>query len=80
MLKKLDFLNMTKIKTIYKYGFKFSNQEHNVLGVVEPTPFHQKGRNGKYFSHRYVSTAGHNKTIFWKLSKEFLSTGAKQCI
>ncbi|WP_106225645.1 hypothetical protein [Legionella pneumophila] len=64
----------------YKYGFKFSNPKHNVLDVTEPKPFHKKGRNGKYFSHTYVSTAGHNKTIFWKLSKEFLATGAKQCI
>lgn len=64
----------------YKFGFKILNEEHNVLSVVEPAPFKKKGRNGKFYGYTYISTAGHNKTIFWKLSNEFIAAGGKQCI
>lgn len=64
----------------YQVGFKISDEKHNVLSVSEPLLIRQEGRKGKYYSYTYESTAGHNKTIFWKLSDDFLTAGGgSQC-
>jgi hypothetical protein len=63
----------------YKESFKIANKEHNVLSVIEPPFFPKKGRNKKLYNFIYISTAGVGKTIFWKLSDEYLATGEKQC-
>lgn len=53
---------------------------HNILSVAEPPSLKRRGFNGKFYEYTYISTSGINKTIFWKLSNEFLATGGKQCI
>lgn len=69
-------------KKAYRYtrGFKFANITHNIFSIPEPAPFKRKGSNGKFYEYTYISTAGINNTIFWKLSKQFLAAGGKQCI
>ncbi|WP_233419374.1 hypothetical protein [Legionella adelaidensis] len=69
-------------KRAYRYarGFKFSDVHHNILSVAEPPSLKRRGFNGKFYEYTYMSTSGINKTIFWKLSNEFLATGGKQCI
>ncbi|HDV5730164.1 TPA: hypothetical protein RJD65_001158 [Legionella pneumophila] len=65
----------------YLQGFKISQKEHNVLGVDEPPLLNKKGAKGKIYNFTYVSTAGIGKSIFWKLSDDFLvAWGGKQCI
>lgn len=69
-------------KRAYRYarGFKFSDLTHNILSVEEPAPLNRRGSNGKYYEYTYISTSGINKTLFWKLSSEFLASGGVQCI
>jgi len=69
-------------KLAYRYlrGFRFSQNEHNILSVTEPPLYKRKGSNGRYYGFTYISTAGHGKSIFWKLSNEFLAAGGTQCI
>jgi len=64
----------------YVLGFRFSQEEHNILSVVEPPLYERRGTNGKYYGFTYISTAAHGKSIFWKLSNEFLAAGGTQCI
>lgn len=63
----------------YTQSFKISNKEHNVLSVIEPPIFEKKGPNKRFYHFKYVSTAGVGKTIFWKLSDEFIAAGGIQC-
>lgn len=58
----------------YKRGFRFTQSKHNIFAIMEPLP-----KEGKY-QHIFESTAAYGKTIFWKLTKDFLKAGNKQCI
>lgn len=63
----------------YRHGFQFSNPEHNIFSVDQPSPKGKKTKMGMY-DHEYDSVAAHGKTIFWILNKEFLKArGKKQC-
>lgn len=64
----------------YRAGFKFANEDHNVLSISESPPLKRRGKNNNYFEYTYISTSGINKTVFWKYTKEILNAGETQCI
>ncbi|HAT9716210.1 TPA: hypothetical protein ACUNL2_001576 [Legionella pneumophila] len=56
----------------YRKGYKFTDPTHDVLSVEDSTPANLTGKFGTY-NYTYEPTAGYGQTVFWKLTKEFLT-------
>lgn len=73
----IDLLTKGENHLHFKWGYKFTNPEHDVFNAGDTPPINEKHPD---YDFALESTAGYGHTVFWKYTQEFMAaTGTEQC-